>query len=138
MQVGKSGRIAVLLTVTAAAMGGQQVPAAAEAKSKKTYPEDKGPKKIDVSKYPKEMQTYYRLFDKKCSRCHTLARPINSKRTTKKDWTTYVLERMRKKPNSGISSADRVQILKFLVYDSSVRKRKAQPKQAPGEGEKKQ
>jgi len=122
-----SRRATAVLAAAMAIAGGIPLPTAAETNAAKKHPEDKGPNKIDVSKYPKEMQAYYRLFDKKCSRCHTLARPINSKRTTEKDWTAYLVERMKKKPNSGISKADRNQILKFLVYDSSVRKPKAKP-----------
>ena len=46
--------------------------------TRKLFPADDGPNFIDVSSYPAKMQEYYVLFAKKCSRCHTLARPINS------------------------------------------------------------
>jgi len=43
------------------------------------YADDGGPRTLDVSAYPPEMQKIYReLFIPKCSRCHTAARPINS------------------------------------------------------------
>jgi len=90
---------------------------------KKVFPEDKGPKTINVSKYPPKMQSYYKLFAKKCSKCHTLARPINSKKATQKDWEAYIAK-MRKKPNSGIGKAEADRILQFLVYDGKVRKLK--------------
>ncbi len=44
----------------------------------KEFPGDKGPAEIDVSKYPAEQQSNYNTFAKKCSKCHTLARAINS------------------------------------------------------------
>ncbi|NCO36663.1 MAG: hypothetical protein AUJ92_19280 [Armatimonadetes bacterium CG2_30_59_28] len=84
---------------------------------------DKGPKTIDVSKYPKEMQGIYKNdFSKKCSKCHTLARPIN---TNKKpdEWNKYV-DKMMKKPNSGIDKKSAEKIKDFLVYDQKNRKDK--------------
>ena len=41
-------------------------------------PRDDGPDKIDVSGYPKEQQARYPVFLQKCSKCHPVARPINS------------------------------------------------------------
>jgi len=43
------------------------------------YPNDLGPEKVDVSSYPKAMQAGYKLMAAKCSRCHTSARPLNSR-----------------------------------------------------------
>jgi hypothetical protein len=85
-------------------------------------PQDKGPDKIDVSVYPGPVQMAYRLFSKKCSKCHTIARPIN---TTMKwdDWERYV-KRMLHKPNSGISDNQGKEIFEFLVYDQINRKDK--------------
>ena len=39
---------------------------------------DAGPDRLDVSSYPPDQQARYPLFVSKCSRCHTLARPINT------------------------------------------------------------
>ena len=61
----------------------------------KTYPEDKGPNFIDVTAYPAKMQEAYKLFTDKCSRCHTVARPINST-FTPEAWRKYVYKMMRK------------------------------------------
>lgn len=83
---------------------------------------DKGPATIDVSKYPPEMQENYKVFSKKCSQCHTLARPINCDFALEEDWSRYV-KRMMYKPNSGINSADAKKIYEFLVYDSKTRKK---------------
>ena len=41
-------------------------------------PQDKGPDKIDVSAYPAPQQAAYKVFSAKCSKCHTIARPLNT------------------------------------------------------------
>lgn len=83
---------------------------------------EKGPKTIDVSKYPKEMQENYKVFSKTCSKCHSLARPINSSFALPEEWERYI-KRMKRKPASGISSGDAKAIYEFLVYDSQTRKK---------------
>jgi cytochrome c5 len=83
---------------------------------------EKGPKTIDVSKYPKEMQENYKIFDKACSKCHSLARPINSNYALPDEWERYI-KRMKRKPGSGIGSKEAKAIYEFLVYDSQVRKK---------------
>ncbi len=87
-----------------------------------TLPQDKGPDKIDVSGYPAEMQKAYKLFAGKCSKCHTIARPINTM-MTRPEWERYV-KRMMHKPNSGISDKQGKEIFEFLVYDQTNRKDK--------------
>ncbi len=83
---------------------------------------DKGPAKIDVSKYPKDMQDKYKVFVKKCSTCHTLARPINSDFVLEEDWERYV-KRMMRKSGTLISADEGKQIFEFLAYDSKTRKK---------------
>lgn len=83
---------------------------------------DNGPEKIDVSAYPKEMRDLYETFAFKCSKCHTLARPINSDYATPQEWHDYVTK-MSKKSRSGIRKGDVESISKFLAYDSSIRKK---------------
>jgi cytochrome c5 len=83
---------------------------------------EKGPKTIDVSKYPKEMQENYKIFTKTCSKCHSLARPINSNYALPDEWERYI-KRMKRKPGSGISSSNAKAIYEFLVYDSQLRKK---------------
>jgi len=85
-------------------------------------PQDKGPDKIDVSAYPAPIQAAYKLFSGKCSKCHTIARPINTM-MKQDEWSRYV-KRMMHKPNSGISDAQGKQIYDFLVYDQTTRKDK--------------
>jgi hypothetical protein len=87
-----------------------------------TLPQDKGPAKIDVSSYPPSMQSGYKTFSDKCSKCHTIARPINTT-MTKDEWERYV-KRMMHKPNSGISDSQGKTIFDFVVYDQANRKDK--------------
>jgi cytochrome c5 len=82
---------------------------------------DAGPKKIDVTKYPADMQAGYAVFTKKCAKCHTPARPINSRFVLPGEWERYI-KRMVYKPDSKMTDADGKTIYHFLVYDSSVRK----------------
>jgi len=84
---------------------------------------DKGPATIDVSKYPQEIQDRYQVFSQKCSQCHKLSRPINSDYVLPDQWSRYI-KRMMYKPGSNISRSDAKKIYGFLVYDSSVRKKK--------------
>lgn len=83
---------------------------------------DKGPATIDVSKYPAEIQDDYKIFSKKCTHCHTLARPINSDYALPDEWSRYV-KRMMRKPDSQINADEAKKIYDFLVYDSKIRKK---------------
>ena len=87
-----------------------------------TLPQDKGPDKIDVSAYPAPMQAAYKLFVGKCSKCHTIARPINTM-MKRDEWERYV-KRMMHKPNSGINDNQGKQIFEFVVFDQTERKDK--------------
>ncbi|MDE3165928.1 MAG: photosystem P840 reaction-center cytochrome c-551 [Acidobacteriota bacterium] len=103
-------------------LGAAAALAFAQEQSKVNLPQDKGPDKIDVSKYPAEMQSAYKMFSSKCSKCHTIARPINTK-MTREEWERYV-KRMMHKPNSGISDKQGKEIFEFVVYDQANRKDK--------------
>lgn len=85
---------------------------------------DKGPAKIDVSKYSPEMQKIYNnIFSKKCGiKCHKLARPINCEFALEDEWERYI-KRMTRKAGSFISADEGKQIYEFLVYDSKIRKK---------------
>jgi hypothetical protein len=84
---------------------------------------DKGPATIHVSGYPEKLQDYYEVFSRKCSQCHRLSRPINSDYVLPEQWSRYI-KRMMYKPGSNISRSEAKKIYDFLVYDSSVRKKK--------------
>ena len=83
---------------------------------------DKGPNKIDVSKYPKDMQDRYKVFSVKCIKCHTLARPVNCEFVLEDEWERYI-KRMMNKAGTFISADDGKKIYEFLVYDSKIRKK---------------
>ena len=85
-------------------------------------PQDKGPDKINVNGYPVPQQAAYKVFASKCSKCHTIARPINTM-MKRDEWERYV-KRMMHKPNSGISDNQGKQIFEFMVYDQTERKDK--------------
>src|SRR5271165_1203858 len=87
-----------------------------------TLPQDKGPATINVSSYPADQQKAYKVFTDKCSKCHTIARPINTT-MTRPEWERYV-KRMMHKPNSGISDSQGKTIFDFLAYDQENRKDK--------------
>ena len=85
-------------------------------------PQDKGPSQVNVSSYPAELQKDYKTFTDKCSKCHTIARPINTT-MTRAEWERYV-KRMMHKPNSGINDSQGKAIFDFLAYDQENRKDK--------------
>lgn len=110
----------MILTI---ALAGFSVPLLLVAQSGNvTLPQDKGPDKINVTSYPPEQQKAYKVFTTKCSKCHTIARPINTT-MTQAEWERYV-KRMMHKPNSGISDSQGKQIFEFLTYDEVNRKDK--------------
>jgi hypothetical protein len=83
---------------------------------------DKGPDKINVSKYPADMQAKYKVFAKKCTNCHTLARAINCDFATDDEWERYV-KRMMRKAGTLISADEGKEIFEFVTYDSKTRKK---------------
>ena len=77
----------------------------------------------DTSGMPADVRADYEVFAQRCSKCHSLARPLESGITDDEFWRQYV-ERMRKQPGSGISQADEVTILRVLHYYSVETKAK--------------
>ena len=78
---------------------------------------------LDVSALPANVRADYRVFAQRCSKCHALARPLESGITDDAYWAEYV-ERMRRQPSSGISPADITPILRFLHYYSTDQRRR--------------
>ncbi|HEX4476882.1 MAG TPA: hypothetical protein VH142_17455 [Polyangiaceae bacterium] len=72
---------------------------------------------IDAATLPEDVRPEYQLFSVRCSKCHSLARPLQSGITDDAYWAIYV-ERMRRQPSSGISPSDVPPILAFLHYFS--------------------
>ncbi len=112
-----------LATISATAFGAADEKLDPETKARiERY--EKGPKTIDVSKYPAAIRARYEIFRTKCTLCHELSRPINSDFVLPEEWSRYV-KRMMHKPGSNITPSSAKQIYEFLAYDSSVRKKAA-------------
>lgn len=108
----RDGLLALLAAV--ALFGAATEGTAEDGEEEKAFDADFGPATIDVSAYPPEQQELYPLYAKKCSKCHTLARSINSEYRGDA-WERYVA-RMSRKPNSGISPRTGEKILQFLKF----------------------
>jgi hypothetical protein len=73
----------------------------------------------------------YELFALRCSKCHSLARPLNSGIDEDEYWKMYV-DKMRRQPGSGISEEDAYIILRFLhVYSIEERRKKGKTIDVP-------
>jgi hypothetical protein len=71
-----------------------------------------------------EAMADYELFAVRCSKCHSLARPLSAGIADDEYWKAYV-EKMRRQPGSGISVEDSVAILRFLhVYSMDLKRRR--------------
>ena len=77
-----------------------------------------GPDGLDVAQLPEVVRPDYQLFARRCSKCHSLARPLGSGITDDEVWIAYV-NKMRRQPGSGISPQDAPPILRFLHYYSA-------------------
>lgn len=80
---------------------------------------------IEPSRMPESVQEDYAVFARRCSKCHSLARPLQSGIDSDEWWAHYV-GRMRAMPGSGISAEDEVKILRFLHYYSQEQRKKAE------------
>jgi hypothetical protein len=78
---------------------------------------------LDPSTLPADVRADYAVFSQRCSKCHSLARPLNSGIDDDEFWAMYVA-RMRRQPGSGISPEDSVVVLRFLHYYSLEERRK--------------
>lgn len=144
-------RVSVTMFVTVVAAAA--VISAGEAKKdnnkapEATYASDLGPTTVDVSNYPVALQKTYRGALQKCTKCHNLARPLNSQflelkkreikrlkgetpeafedpdvlRIEDRIWKRYV-KRMMAKPGCDINPKEGKAIWEFLVFDSKERK----------------
>jgi hypothetical protein len=70
---------------------------------------------------PPELKDDYALFAQRCSKCHTLARPLNAGIDTDDQWALYVA-RMRRMPGSGIAPDEVPHILNYLHYYTESKK----------------
>lgn len=70
---------------------------------------------LDVAAIPPPMREDYALFADRCSRCHSIARPLTARVDDLSHWTQYVA-RMRRQPGAMISEAEGARIVRFLVW----------------------
>jgi hypothetical protein len=80
------------------------------------------PEGLDAAQLPEEVRPDYALFARRCSKCHSLARPLNSGIVDDEVWVAYV-NKMRRQPGSGISPQDAGPILRFLHFYSIEQRR---------------
>lgn len=72
---------------------------------------------IDPSTLPVNLRNDYAVFADRCSKCHSLARPLESGITSDEYWAIYV-DKMRHMQSSGIGPEDEAPILRFLHWYS--------------------
>ncbi len=85
---------------------------------------------LDPSTLPEGVRGDYAVFAQRCSKCHSLQRPLASGITDDEQWQHYVA-RMRRQPGSGITVADEEPILRFLHYWGQQELSKKTPKVDP-------
>jgi hypothetical protein len=85
---------------------------------------------LDPATLPENIRGDYAVFAERCSKCHSLARPLSSGIDDDDYWAMYVA-RMRRQPASGISQEDTVVVLRFLHYFSEDMKAKKAKHEAP-------
>lgn len=89
------------------------------------YYSDLGPDAVDVSGYPAQQRYNYEIFSRQCSRCHTLARAINSPVQSRTYWHFHAARmslHSRFRRAGPIPPDEMKAILDFLEYDARVRK----------------
>ena len=89
------------------------------------YYSDLGPDAIDVSDYPSQQKFNYGVFQRQCSRCHTVARAVNSPVQSRAYWHYHLVRmslRSRMKGEGPIPALEVKAVLDFLEYDANVRK----------------
>jgi hypothetical protein len=80
---------------------------------------------LDVATLPVDMRADYEIFAQKCSKCHSLARPLQSGITDDGFWKDY-FDRMRRQSGSGITAEDERPVLHFLHYYSMTQLQRRQ------------
>jgi hypothetical protein len=85
---------------------------------------------LDPSTIPDALRSDYAVFAYRCSRCHSLSRPLDSGIDNDDYWAMYVA-RMRRQPGSAISQQDVAPILRFLHYFSLEQRRLKEKPAAP-------
>jgi hypothetical protein len=89
------------------------------------------PAEVEAATSTPGLREDYAVFAVRCSKCHSLARPLNSGIDDDEYWKAYVAK-MRRQPGSGISLDDSVVILRFLhAFSIELRRKKGLLVDAP-------
>jgi len=88
------------------------------------YPSDLGDETVDVSGYPLRIQADYLVYQRVCSKCHTLARSNDAPHVGRAWWRFYLMGMRARSAWRGapLPREEARAILDFLDYDSLVRK----------------
>ena len=76
---------------------------------------------VDTTTMPPDVLASYRVFQRRCSKCHALARVYDSGIIDDDFWVRYVA-RMRRQPGSGITKNDEAVVLHYLYYYSAQKR----------------
>lgn len=93
-----------------------------DAQLKAKFPWDLGADHVDLASYPAAQQENWKVFADACSRCHTLARPLNAPITSKADWLRFIRRMHVKADAKLLTRVQAEQVVSFLAYDAAVRK----------------
>lgn len=77
-------------------------------------PDERAPDTVDTSNFTPEMKGHYEVFALKCSKCHSLSRPLNV-RLSATEWKLY-LKKMIRRPGSGINEEAARRVYEFLKF----------------------
>jgi hypothetical protein len=89
---------------------------------------------VNVELLPQSQKENYEVFQVRCSKCHTLARPLNA-RLRGEDWRPYI-KKMTRRAGSGINDASGQKIFEFLktygeILDAESKREEAPPSDPP-------
>jgi len=68
----------------------------------------------DPEAWPEAQRENFGVFGVRCSKCHTLDKPLNA-HLSQEGWKRYV-GKMIRRPGSGISEQSAEKILQFLIF----------------------
>jgi hypothetical protein len=75
---------------------------------------------VPPEQIPTDLRSDYQVFAMRCSKCHSLSRPLQSGITDERHWANYIA-RMRLQPASGITAEEAPRILRYLAFYSRQR-----------------
>lgn len=70
---------------------------------------------LDPNAVPPALRADYELFADRCTRCHSISRPLSARVRDRAHWVNYV-ERMRRQPGAMITAEEGERIVGFLVW----------------------